>query len=183
MRKSIWLALVLGSGLVIVACETTPTKAPEEVPVEDRAAPSGVPGTEGEAARVRGLAGTPGFEGHPLDDPASPLGKKLIYFDYDSSEIVEEFRPIVEAHAAYLASQPGASVTLEGHTDERGSREYNLGLGERRSQAVSRVLMLLGAADDQIAMVSYGEEQPAEDGHDESAWSANRRVEIVYRVR
>ena len=181
MRRSIWLVLVLGSALAIGGCETIPTEAPEEPTIEERAAPT--PEAEEVAALVRRLGATPGFEGHPLDDPASPLGMKVIYFDYDKSEIRDEYQPIIEAHATYLAAKPGASIALEGHTDERGSREYNLGLGERRAQAVSRVLGLLGAADEQIGMVSYGEEQPAAEGHDESAWRLNRRVEIVYRVR
>ena len=182
MRKTLWLPFALAS-VVLGGCETTPTKAPDEAVAEERVELAAVPEAEGEPALVRGLGATPGFKGHVLDDPASPLGKKIIYFDYDRSEILDQYRPIVEAHAAYLATQPGASVTLEGHTDERGSREYNLGLGERRSQAVGRVLVLLGAADEQIGMVSYGEEQPAADGHDESAWNLNRRVEIVYLVR
>jgi len=181
--RMIWLAFALGTALVMAGCETTATKkAPDEVPVEDRAAPS-TPEETAEAARLRGLPGTPGFKGHPLDDPASPLFKKVIYFDYDSSEILDEYRGIIEAHAAYLAAQPGASVDLEGHTDERGSREYNLALGERRALTVGRMMVLLGATDGQIRTVSYGEEQPAAEGDDESAWRLNRRVEIVYGVR
>jgi len=87
---------------------------------------------------------------------------------------------VVAAHAKYLAGHPGTRVRLEGHTDERGSREYNIGLGERRAQSVRRALLLQGAADAQISTVSYGEERPAAPGHDEAAWAKNRRVEIVY---
>jgi peptidoglycan-associated lipoprotein len=142
--------------------------------------------TEGltpEEARARGLEAGRGFQGDPLDDPDSPLSERIIYFAFDAAEVTAEYRPIVEAHAVYLAENPGASVTLEGHTDERGSREYNLGLGERRAQAVSRRLTLLGARPEQIRTVSYGEERPAREGHDESAWQLNRRVEIRYRSR
>ena len=106
--------------------------------------------------------------------------KSVVYFEYDSSEIRSEYLPVVAAHAAYLVKYPNAKVRLEGHTDERGSREYNIGLGERRAQAVRRALQLQGAIEPQIATVSYGEERPAVAGGDESAYSQNRRVEIAH---
>lgn len=115
-----------------------------------------------------------------LDDPNSPLATRVIYFEYDSSEVLPQYRSVVEAHAAYLAGNPNTIVTLEGHADERGSREYNLALGERRANAIKSQMTLLGAKDGQIHTVSYGEERPAVDGHDEAAWSKNRRVEIRY---
>ena len=121
-----------------------------------------------------------GFAGHPLDDPDSLLSKKVIYFDFDSSVVKDEFTAVVEAHANYLSANPRARVTLEGHADERGTREYNLGLGERRSIAVEQFLQLLGASPSQLQTVSYGEERPLDFGHDERAWQANRRVELVY---
>ena len=105
---------------------------------------------------------------------------RVVYFDFDSSEILGAGTDVVAAHAKYLASHPGTRVRLEGHTDERGSREYNIGLGERRAQAVRRALLLQGATDAQISTVSYGAERPAVSGHDEAAWAKNRRVEIVY---
>ena len=108
------------------------------------------------------------------------LAKRTIYFDFDSSEIRGEGTDIVAAHAKYLASRGGMKVRLEGHTDERGSREYNIGLGERRAQAVRRALLLQGATEAQLSTVSYGEERPAAAGSDEAAWTKNRRVEIVY---
>ena len=116
-----------------------------------------------------------------LDDPNGPLAKRIIYFEYDSSEILPEYRATVEAHAAYLAANQSVVITLEGHADERGSREYNLALGERRAESVSRQMSLLGASGSQFRVVSYGEERPAVDGHDDYAWSQNRRVEIIYR--
>jgi peptidoglycan-associated lipoprotein len=106
--------------------------------------------------------------------------RSVIYFDYDSSEIRAEYVDVVAAHAAYLVKYPTARVRLEGHTDERGSREYNIGLGERRAQAVRRALQSQGAADAQIATVSYGEERPAAPGEDDAAYSQNRRVELAY---
>lgn len=116
-----------------------------------------------------------------LDDPNSPLATRIIYFEYDSSDIRSEFRSTVEAHGAFLAANPNVVVTLEGHADERGSREYNLALGERRAESVRRQMSVLGASSGQFRVVSYGEERPAVDGHDEYAWSQNRRVEIIYR--
>ena len=106
--------------------------------------------------------------------------RNIVYFDYDSSEIRAEFVEVVTAHAAYLVKYPTARVRLEGHTDERGSREYNIGLGERRAQVVRRALMLQGVSEGQITTVSYGEERPAAPGSDEAAYAQNRRVELVY---
>jgi peptidoglycan-associated lipoprotein len=106
--------------------------------------------------------------------------RSVIYFDYDSSEIRSEYLDVVAAHAAYLVKYPSAKVRLEGHTDERGSREYNIGLGERRAQAVRRALASQGVADTQIATVSYGEERPAVPGSDDAAYAQNRRVELAY---
>ncbi|MCS3904191.1 peptidoglycan-associated lipoprotein [Methylohalomonas lacus] len=132
----------------------------------------------GASASGAGEAGK--FSGDALDDPSSPLSQRSIYFDYDSSEIRSEYRPIIEAHAEYLAQNSDTRVTLEGNTDERGSREYNLALGERRAESVKRQMVLLGASAGQIKVVSYGEERPVADGHDEEAWRLNRRVDIVY---
>ncbi len=117
----------------------------------------------------------------PFEDPANPLSRRVIYFDFDQSTIRTEFVDVVNAHGRYLARNKGSSVRLEGHADERGSREYNIGLGERRAQAVRRMLKLQGVSDAQITTISYGEERPADEGHNEAAWAANRRVVIVYR--
>ncbi len=105
---------------------------------------------------------------------------RLIYFDFDSSEIRPEFVSVIAAHAHTLAHNASVRVRLEGHTDERGSPEYNIGLGERRAQAVRRALMLQGVTDAQVATVSYGEERPAMAGQGEEAWAKNRRVEFIY---
>jgi peptidoglycan-associated lipoprotein len=108
------------------------------------------------------------------------LSKRIIYFEFDRAELKPEDETLIAAHARYLASHPGTRVRLEGHTDERGTREYNIGLGERRAQTVRRALLLQGVAETQVATVSYGEERPAAAGSDEVAWAQNRRVEIVY---
>jgi len=108
------------------------------------------------------------------------LSKRRVYFAFDSSAIDNESRAIVEAHAKHLAANKSIKVVFEGHADERGSREYNLALGERRAQAVQRMAKLLGVGGDRIKVVSYGEEKPVAAGHDEASWSQNRRVEIIY---
>lgn len=106
---------------------------------------------------------------------------RVIYFDFDSFVVKDEFRPAVEANAKYLANNKKAQMIIEGHTDERGSREYNLALGQKRAEAVQKALVALGAADSQLESVSYGEERPAVEGHDEAAWSKNRRAELKDR--
>ena len=108
------------------------------------------------------------------------MARKVIYFDFDKSEIKPEFADVISAHARNLTSHPNLKMKLEGNTDERGTREYNIGLGERRAQAVRRALMLQGVAESQLTTVSFGSERPAAEGDDEAAWSQNRRVELVY---
>lgn len=135
-------------------------------------------GAGGSATSGAGPGGT--FQGYSLDDPNSPLAQRVIYFEFDSSEVRPEDRDVVAAHAAFLAANPRMRVVLEGHTDERGSREYNIGLGERRALSVQRLLELQGASPDQITTVSYGEEKPVDPRHTPDAWAVNRRVEIVY---
>jgi peptidoglycan-associated lipoprotein len=108
------------------------------------------------------------------------LSRKVIYFDFDKSEIKPEFAVIVTAAAGNLTANPSLKLKLEGNTDERGTREYNIGLGERRAQAVRRALLLQGVPESQITTVSFGAERPAAEGDDEAAWSKNRRVEVVY---
>lgn len=115
-----------------------------------------------------------------LAGPTASAQNRTVYFDYDRDEVKAEFREIVAANGRYLAANPAARVRLEGHADERGSREYNIGLGERRAQAVKQALLLQGAGASQLATVSYGEERPATTGSDEESWALNRRVEIVY---
>ncbi|MGA9574324.1 MAG: peptidoglycan-associated lipoprotein Pal [Lysobacterales bacterium] len=118
-----------------------------------------------------------------FDNSESLLSKRVIYFDFDKSEVKSEYRPIVAAHAAYISAHNSARVTLEGHADERGTREYNLGLGERRGNSVSGLLSAGGAMSGQLDVVSYGEERPVCRVSDENCWWQNRRVEIVYTAR
>jgi len=122
----------------------------------------------------------PAQEVDPINDPNSALAQRIVYFDFDSSVITDAALPIIKAHAEYLASHHDRSFTLEGHCDERGTREYNIALGERRADAVRRMLVANGVSDNQIKVVSYGEERPAQLGHNEAAWAANRRAVFVY---
>ena len=111
---------------------------------------------------------------------AGGMAGKVIYFDFDKSDIKPEFATVVTANARNLTAHPNLKLKLEGNTDERGTREYNIGLGERRAQAVRRALMLQGVAESQLTTVSFGAERPAVEGDDEAAWAKNRRVELVY---
>ena len=156
------------------------TKDGGSASVEDRSISSDEMSEIDRRATTSGLGDGSGFQGNPLDDPNSLLATRTIYFEYDSSNVREEFREAIAEHARYLAENPGASMTLEGHADERGSREYNLALSENRALSVRRQMVLLGASADQIRTVSYGEERPATDGHDEASYALNRRVEILY---
>ena len=189
------LLAVLGVALLVLGgCTSTPDKQ-QGMDTEGAAAGADADGAQtsgmdqdgiGAGTAMDGAAAGEGagqFQGDPLEDPSSLLSKRVIYFAFDDSNVPDDSTPILEAHGAYLAGHPNASVTLEGHADERGTREYNLGLGERRASSVRQYLMLMGASPSQIETVSYGEERPVSLSHDEEAWRQNRRVEIVYRNR
>lgn len=136
-------------------------------------------GTEG--LDDRSLVGISPDDRAAFNDPNNPLSIRVFYFDYDSDLVKGEYDAALHAHADYIkASKSRLTIRLEGHADERGSREYNIALGERRGNAIKRALLLKGVSGDQLAVLSYGEERPAEPGHDESSWSKNRRVELVY---
>jgi peptidoglycan-associated lipoprotein len=176
MNKTIFLAVLVA--VFLVGCSSTGgSKQGTSASVEDR---SGSASSTGSSATPYGIDENSGTGMSALDDPQSLLYERTIYFEYDSSEIQAPYRALIEAHALYLVANPNVIVTLEGHADERGSREYNLALGERRSLSAKRQMVLLGAGSAQIRTVSYGEERPLETGHDEYSWSRNRRVEILY---
>ena len=147
-------------------------KVPAPAPVLRAVTPAAAPQTaaSGPAAAV-----------NPLNDPGNLLSKRSVYFDYDSYSVKPEFPPMIQAHAGYLREHPGASVIIEGNCDERGSREYNLALGQRRAEGVKKMMAVLGVPAKQLESVSFGEEKPKAAGHDESAWSQNRRDDIVYK--
>jgi peptidoglycan-associated lipoprotein len=167
------LLLIVMSGLALAGCPKKPQTVPEGQTPEE----AGTTDTGGSLdSDVSG--GAMGAEQAALEE-ARRAGI-VVYFDYDRAEIKPEFVPVVAAHAKFLNGGSARRVRLEGHSDERGSREYNIGLGERRAQAVRRALMLQGVTEQQITTVSYGEERPAVQGSDESAYGKNRRVELVY---
>ncbi len=180
MQTKFGLTVLLLGSVWLAGCATGTTTQP---PVEDRTTPATTapaepqPGTqalpEADGARPGVLPGTAA--------DADLLAKRRVHFEFDSSALDEANRRIVEAHARYLVANPSLRVTLEGHADERGTREYNLALGERRAQSVERVMRVLGVAGNRLNTVSYGEEKPLAPEHNESAWALNRRVEIIYR--
>lgn len=138
---------------------------------------------QAQAGDVRGIGRGGPMSPEALDDPSSPLAERVVYFAYDVDTIEPRFNRMLEAHAQYLATNRGARIRLEGHTDERGSREYNLALGERRANAVRRALSVNGASGNQMQSISYGEEMPVTFESNEESWRLNRRVEIVYESR
>jgi peptidoglycan-associated lipoprotein len=179
MKQGLALLLCVGS-LWIAGCATeTSTKPPQ---VEEKGTTTTAPeqGGEGTQALPEGGESKAGPIGGTAAD-ADLLAKRRVHFAFDSSELDGENRQIVEAHARYLAANPNLHVTLEGHCDERGTREYNLALGERRAQAVARVMRVLGVSANSLTLRSYGEEKPLDPAHNESAWALNRRVEIIYQ--
>jgi peptidoglycan-associated lipoprotein len=174
MRK-ILIILMVAAALASGGCSSN---KPKPGPSSSREVGNGADssGASGDAAN----AGAAGSDEEAPGPQTGLLAKRVIYFDFDSSEIKGEGNDVVSAHAKYLASHAGTRVRLEGNTDARGSREYNIGLGERRAQAVRRALLLQGSTEPQLSTVSYGAERPAVAGNDEAAWAKNRRVEIVY---
>jgi peptidoglycan-associated lipoprotein len=161
---------------LVTGCSSTGDTKTEGAVIDDRSM-----GTESSAVST-GAAGTETPGEYSLDNPNSPPARRVIYFAYDSSEVLMEDQDTIAAHGAYLTANPDQTVTLEGHADERGSREYNIGLGDRRAQSVRRMLDLQGISSQQVTIVSYGEEKPAAEGHSDAAWRMNRRVEVVYQT-
>ena len=185
MQFSKQAAIVTALLLLLSACSTV--KLDESAPVEDR---TGKP--------VPQITTLPPYPGDPglgagadantsassskdsLDDPASILAKRSIYFDLDSYVVKDEFKPVIEAHAKYLISRKDRKIIIQGNTDERGGSEYNLALGQKRSEAVRRALQLRGVSDNQMEAISLGKEKPKATGSEEEAWAENRRADIVY---
>ena len=168
-----FLVLVLPVLLVLSGCETTGEAVEEQPPAEQAQPAEATP------------AAAPETTAQPMEEKKDPLEEgllatRVVYFEFDSSAIADSYMPLLKAHGEYLSANGGTSITVEGHADERGTREYNIALGERRADAVRRVLLANGASPNQIKVVSYGEERPAVLGHDESAWSKNRRAELMY---
>ena len=170
-----WLTGLLVVG-VLVGCASQPaTQSPAKV--EDRSVPSG---TEPATTPLPATPITASPITNPLTDPANILSKRSVYFDFDSSSVKDEYKPLISAHARYLMDNRSAKITIQGNTDERGSREYNIALGQRRADSIKQMLVLLGVAENQVETVSFGEEKPRAAGSDEAAYAENRRGDIVY---
>ena len=182
MRRA--LITVASSALLFAGCASTPEEPRAGAEAEQPGATSEAPRAQSQPSKRSGMAGTDlnARKGDPAAMKAANgvPSQRSIYYDYDRFEIKGEYRRIVEAHAKYLRENPGARMTIQGNADERGSREYNLGLGQRRSENVKQALLLLGASESQIEPVSLGEEKPACTDHAENCWSKNRRGDIRY---
>lgn len=186
MRKIVLAAFVAA---LLAGCQTQQSQPTAPIDDKSAAGAAGSGGATTSGAGSGGVSGTGsgtgagpggGAAGNPLRDPASILSKRSVYFDFDSFVVKDEFRPLIEAHARYLQQNRGARMIVQGNTDERGSREYNIALGQRRADAVKRMMTLVGAQDAQVETVSFGKEKPRNAGHDEGAWAENRRGDIVY---
>ena len=187
MRATLTTSLIaVLCSVVLAACTTAPTDEQAPSGVEERGAGAlGKPGARSGPIERKPIASVDLTQSRkdPLEalkDPGSILSQRSIYYDFDSFDVKDEYRGIVEAHAKYLRDNPQARMLIQGNTDERGSREYNVGLGQRRSDGVKRMLILLGAKENQIESVSLGEEKPQAEGQGEEAWSKNRRSDILY---
>ena len=157
------LLLIGAAALLAAACASTPLEDKQDAPITDKS-------TSGATA-----------QSDPLMDPNSPLAKRSVFFQYDSFVVQPEYQSVVEAHARYLSANRNKRVVIEGNTDERGGREYNLALGQKRADAVRRALATLGVDDAQMESVSFGEEKPRSTGTDEPSLAENRRADLSYR--
>ncbi len=170
--------------LSLVSCSSSIKLDEAGAPIESRSAPSSQSqapsqGTSTAPASDRAVQ-TVTLGSDPRLDPNNPLSRRSIYFDFDSFEIRDEFRSVIDAHAKYLLANKSRRVLISGNTDERGSREYNLALGQKRAEAVRRALAALGVPDSQMEAVSYGEEKPRSTESSEAAWAENRRADLEY---
>jgi peptidoglycan-associated lipoprotein len=181
------IVITLGLALGLAACSSG-VKLDDDIvlgtrrtaPVETRndpssASSSAVPGGSASQSAVPTVN-----VADPLNDPSNPLSKRNVYFDYDSYSVKDEYKSVIEAHAKYLNANKSKKVIIQGNTDERGSREYNLALGQKRAEAVRRALAALGVPDSQLEAVSLGEEKPKATGSDEASFAENRRADLVY---
>ena len=157
--------------LLIAGCSSTPDADQANAPAEDG---------RGKVATVDAANVSSSGLPRELTDPKSILSRRSVYFDYDRFDVKSEYRDLVTAHARFLSNNRQFKMLIQGNTDERGSREYNLALGQKRADAVKRMLVMLGVREDQVESVSLGEEKPRSEGHDEAAWAENRRSDMLY---
>ena len=173
MKLKLGSFIVLAMLVGIAGCSSKGDLKDGDATIEDR-------GTDASGGAVAsGASGGMDYSVAALNDPNSPLSRRVIYFEYDSAEISDADQELLVMHAGFLVANPGQHLTLEGNTDERGSREYNIALGDRRALSVQRILELNGASAEQVTIVSYGEEKPLDMGQNEEAWAKNRRAAFV----
>ena len=177
--STLWVSLILSLGL-LAGCSSTPD-GDRQAGADVSEQSMGADGKGyGSGASTSAASTGEAWQGDPLENPNSLLATRIIYFDFDQSTVRADYLEVISAHADYLAANPQTVVRLEGHADERGTREYNLGLGENRANSVRSLMMAQGVADNQLVVVSYGEERPSAYEHNDEAWALNRRVELVY---
>jgi len=170
MKKVLFSTLLVS---LLAGCAGQDVKDQPKAAVEDR--------TATQAGADAKSAGQQSVTANPLKDPSNILSKRSVYYDLDKSDVKAEYKPMVEAHSKYLTSHKDAKVTVQGNTDERGSREYNIALGNRRADSVKNMMNVYGVPNSQIETVSFGEEKPRATCQDESCWKENRRSDIVYQ--
>jgi peptidoglycan-associated lipoprotein len=183
LSKSVWIGVLL---LLITACGTRPPLPDQVGDAQGDELPFSAISTSGYAypsgSTQIGEGDNPiAFMAQVLNDESNPLSQRIIYFDYDSNEIKPEFEAMLMAHGEFLLRNPVVRVRVEGHTDERGTHEYNISLGERRAQAVQQRLLLMGLHDDQVEIISYGKEKRVDSANDEAAHAKNRRAVLIYK--
>jgi peptidoglycan-associated lipoprotein len=179
--RAILVSLAAASLALLGACATTEEQKPAASAPVEQAKPAAKPqAVESKPVARVDATSKPGSPFAALKDPKSILSKRQVYFDYDKFEVKDEYRPLVEAHARFLRDNPSAKMLIQGNADERGSREYNVSLGQRRSDSVKKMLTLLGAREDQIESVSLGEEKPVCNEHTEDCYAKNRRDDMLY---
>jgi peptidoglycan-associated lipoprotein len=183
MMRIYRVAIAAAFAVLLAACAPTAQTVQPTTGAESGAAGAGAASSttgQGQSGQASALQNQGGLSADQLNNPNSPLSKRTVYFAFDSSEIAQQYLSVISAHAKYLAAHPNLHIKLEGNTDERGSRAYNMALGERRAQAVAKLLELQGVGPQQLSVISYGEDNPVCLQHDEACWSKNRRVNIVY---
>jgi peptidoglycan-associated lipoprotein len=182
IKRVSFAALAIAAGLA--GCATT-AEDPQNTTATSPSSPSSSsPASSGTATRsgvAPGMAVPPGTTGSASASAAGPDLKRSVYFEFDKYDVKPEYRALVEANARWLKANPRARLTIEGNADEQGSREYNLALGQRRAESVGKLMTLMGVRSEQVEAISYGEERPRSSGHDEKAWSENRRSDFAQR--
>jgi peptidoglycan-associated lipoprotein len=178
--RILWAVLI--ASLLAACAGTQSTDSQPPAAVEDRGVGKPAAAQPVETRPIGGvdLIGRPAAGAAALKDPNNILSKRSVYYDFDKYDVKDEYKPMIEAHARYLRENGATRMLIQGNTDERGSREYNIALGQRRSESVKRMLLLLGGREDQIEAVSLGEEKPRAAGANEEAWAQNRRSDMLY---